>query len=471
MTSMDLDVAIIGAGPAGLRSAYELRNSGLRVKVFERMPYVGGRTLTRRIAGEDVNMGAMFVYVGTESDKICRELGIDTLPLSPATFGVNAAGRTVIARDDKELVTGLALPADAAADLHRVLAAVRSEYETYVTSGDLSAESKNLAHETLSEHLGPMHPIVERIVRNAVRGGSTADPDVLSAQYALRYFASYVVHAAGHRVYIPGGMQQISIRLSEHLQPGTLELNASVNRVDRLGDGRYALRVAMPGRQEVTVTASHVVFAVPGPGVGELAAWLPDWKLRAIEKVPTSPTVMLGIVLDSAGKDDWDDIFLITAADAPFNTVLQPRACREFAASKRGRTHFCCYLSADAEAAEPGDDDAMTQEWLEAFFQILPDARGRVLGTGVARWPRCFSYPAPGREDVLDDLQAPIGGAHFAGDFTSATAGSHGALGEGARTAVEILQSAAAGSRYQFAGTHDDSQERNRLSSSGAAIG
>ncbi|CDX33239.1 hypothetical protein MPLDJ20_20216 [Mesorhizobium plurifarium] len=53
----DLDVAIIGAGPAGLRTAYHLRESGLRVKVFEALPHVGGRTRTDHVAGEDINIG------------------------------------------------------------------------------------------------------------------------------------------------------------------------------------------------------------------------------------------------------------------------------------------------------------------------------------------------------------------------------------------------------------------------------
>lgn len=436
----EIDVAIVGAGPAGLVAAYRLRDSGLAVKVFEALDHVGGRTRSANVAGEIVNTGAMFVYVGTESEATCRELGIETVPVTPASFGVSFGGQTVIADEDATLVEELDLPVEAKDQLARVMRDVRREYEAYTGNAGLTEESRRLAQVSLSEHLGTLHPAVDGIVRNAVRGGSTADPDVLSAQYALRYFASYLVRAAGHRRYIPKGMQEMSLSLQQRLDAGgTLELLAKVESVAASGIGGYEVHVSTPaGRQ--AYLARRVVFAVPGPAVAELAPWLPAWKLQAIERVPTSPTVSLSIVLDSAGKPEWDDIFFIVAVDAAFNIVLQPRASADVVPSVKGRTHFNCYLSADAPAAEPGDDEAMTEAWLEDFFRILPDARGRVLGTVLTRWPRCFSYPGPDRADVIDGVRAAVDGLHFAGDYTSDTAGSHGAFTEGNRVAREIAE-------------------------------
>ena len=57
------DVVIIGAGPAG-------------------------RTRSVDAAGERVNTGAMFVYTDTESHRVRDELGIETFPVEPDTFGV-----------------------------------------------------------------------------------------------------------------------------------------------------------------------------------------------------------------------------------------------------------------------------------------------------------------------------------------------------------------------------------------------
>ena len=443
------DVVIIGGGPAGMLTAYRLSRQGLAVQLYEATSEVGGRTHSAVVAGETVNTGAMFVYVGTESAALCDELGVETVPVEPKSFGVHQAGRTVIAADDAALLQGLDLPADATAQLARVLAAVRAEYLAYTDGTGLAAESQLLSTMTLAEHLGPLHPAVEAIVRNAVTGGSTADPDELSAQYALRYFASYLVRAAGHRRYIPLGMQEISNALLRRVPRGVISLDSRVSRVTQSEDGQgYEVMVSHPDGVFVS-RARHVVFATPGPTTIELAPWLPEWKRNAIIRIPTGPTVTLSIVADSAGVTAWDDIFVIATVEPPFNLVLQPRASADVRPSSRGRTYFNCYLSADAEAARPGDDDAMTAQWLEYFYRVVPDARGRVLGTLVTRWPRCFAHPRPDRGRWLPQVQAATDGVHFAGDYTSATAGSHGAFGTAERVARELRASMALSSREE----------------------
>lgn len=43
---MSKEAIIIGAGPGGLATAIQLAASGVRVKILERLPIVGGRTST-----------------------------------------------------------------------------------------------------------------------------------------------------------------------------------------------------------------------------------------------------------------------------------------------------------------------------------------------------------------------------------------------------------------------------------------
>lgn len=429
------DVVIIGAGPAGLRVAQLLIRAGLSVAVLEATSEVGGRTRSVDVADERVNTGAMFVYTDTESHNVCEELGIETFPVEPDTFGVHVGGVTVVGRTDEELVAGAPVPADARADLERLLHSVRSEYAKYVGSGDLRGESSVLEKISFTEHLGDMHPVVNDIVRNAVLGGSTAEPEDLSAQYALRYFASYLVRSAGHRRYIPSGMQEISRRLADTLPDGVLQLRSEVSSVTRSESGAY--RVEREGFPEIE--ARHVVFAVPGPIVARLAPWLPDWKLAAIAAVPTNPVVSLGITLDCDGVD-WADLYCIATVGAPFNMVLQPKSAVESLYAVDGRTTFMCYRSADLALAQRTDDDALVTEWLEHFYAVVPNSRGRVLGTHLTRWELCFAYPRIDRAEWLAGVRAEVGGMHFAGDYTSATAGTHGALEEAARVADALIK-------------------------------
>lgn len=57
---MSKQVTIIGAGPGGLASAILLAASGQRVRIFERMPFVGGRTSTLEANGYKFDLGPTF---------------------------------------------------------------------------------------------------------------------------------------------------------------------------------------------------------------------------------------------------------------------------------------------------------------------------------------------------------------------------------------------------------------------------
>jgi len=69
--NLELDVAIAGAGPAGLTAAYYLAKAGLKIAIFERKLSVGGGMW---------GGGMMFneVVVQEEGKKILDEFGITT---------------------------------------------------------------------------------------------------------------------------------------------------------------------------------------------------------------------------------------------------------------------------------------------------------------------------------------------------------------------------------------------------------
>ncbi|HBF33208.1 TPA: hypothetical protein DDW35_01465 [Candidatus Sumerlaeota bacterium] len=69
-----MDVAIIGAGMAGLTAAWRLKRENARVLVFERNYKPGGRMNTRRKAGLVVDHGNRFIL---RSSPVLRELIVD----------------------------------------------------------------------------------------------------------------------------------------------------------------------------------------------------------------------------------------------------------------------------------------------------------------------------------------------------------------------------------------------------------
>ena len=79
MLELDRDVVIVGAGPAGLTAARELKKAGLSVAVLEARDRVGGRTWTDTIDGAMLEIGGQWVSPDqTALLELLDELGLKT---------------------------------------------------------------------------------------------------------------------------------------------------------------------------------------------------------------------------------------------------------------------------------------------------------------------------------------------------------------------------------------------------------
>jgi len=83
LEAMELDVAIVGAGPAGMAAAYYLARGGVKTAIFERKLSIGGG-----IWGG----GMMFnkIVVQAEGKEILDELGISTIQYQEGYYVANA---------------------------------------------------------------------------------------------------------------------------------------------------------------------------------------------------------------------------------------------------------------------------------------------------------------------------------------------------------------------------------------------
>lgn len=72
---MTKDTIIIGAGPGGLASAILLAAAGVRVKILERLPIIGGRTSSIEANGYKFDLGPTFFLYPRVLDEIFRVAG------------------------------------------------------------------------------------------------------------------------------------------------------------------------------------------------------------------------------------------------------------------------------------------------------------------------------------------------------------------------------------------------------------
>ncbi|MDB6059204.1 MAG: carC [Verrucomicrobiales bacterium] len=72
---MPKEVIIVGAGPGGLASAIQLAAAGLRVRIFERLPMIGGRTSRIEANGFKFDLGPTFFLYQRILDEILQTAG------------------------------------------------------------------------------------------------------------------------------------------------------------------------------------------------------------------------------------------------------------------------------------------------------------------------------------------------------------------------------------------------------------
>ena len=72
---MTKEVIIIGAGPGGLASAVLLAAQGLKVKILERLPIIGGRTSSLEVGGYKFDLGPTFFLYPQVLEKIFQTAG------------------------------------------------------------------------------------------------------------------------------------------------------------------------------------------------------------------------------------------------------------------------------------------------------------------------------------------------------------------------------------------------------------
>jgi len=233
------DVAIVGGGPAGLAAAYHLERGGLSAVVLEETDRLGGRALTVDVQGQPINLGAMFVYSGTPSHDLALSLGVPLVPFEPASFGIHVNGETVVASDNAELVSNLPLPQASKDALSAFIARAGREYFDNTRDGQLRPASKGYGETSAQAQLDGLPADVQEILEAAIRGGSVARPSELSATYALRYFASYVVHEKKNRMFARDGMESIPAALADRLVTTEIRKQCSVKSVRQDSAGAW----------------------------------------------------------------------------------------------------------------------------------------------------------------------------------------------------------------------------------------
>ncbi|WP_033341991.1 NAD(P)/FAD-dependent oxidoreductase [Catenuloplanes japonicus] len=428
----DLDVAVVGAGLAGLAAADVLRRSGRTVQVFETRAHVGGRMATRRVDGYLLDEGAEMIsskgYPATW--RLIRRHGLD-----PATE-VPSIRAGVAAWHDGRIRAGLGDPFHPAAGglsprgriaLLRLLADL-SRSRAEFPFGDVTVAG--LADVYGSE-------LVDRLLQPLATGMCGWLPERASAGPFLANVAA-VGPPSAWRTYTDG-MDTLARRIAATVD---VRRDTRVRQVTALSSGHA--RLELDGE---TLTARTVLLAVPAPIALTLHPGMPDDARAYAEACRYSSVLRLSCLLDTPlTARSRRPPHMVAVAETESATIagLTFDHVRHPGRAPAGRG-LVSVLAAPRLVPEllAAPDAEVTALLLAAAEQVLPGLTAAVRHTVVTGFRHGLPEPGP---DALAlraaFLARPPGPIDYAGDWVALRPSSEGAARSGELAAERILADA-----------------------------
>ncbi|MET0840503.1 MAG: NAD(P)/FAD-dependent oxidoreductase [Marmoricola sp.] len=245
------DVAVIGAGVAGLACARALEQSGLHVRVLERSARVGGRVGTDLIEGFRCDRGFQWLNAGHPDVRAAIDVAaLNPRPIEPGMVLAHPDGYRILQGSQAALIatirSGLGQPQDIAR-LLRWTEPLRKSPERAVAGADMtlaeSMERHGISGRIREEVLRPFFRLVfadedlrtsyqfAMLGMRALKGGMPALP-ALGMQALPNQMALSLDHPVQHGVDVIGVSRSTGEGVTLHTDGGRIKARAAVVATD-----------------------------------------------------------------------------------------------------------------------------------------------------------------------------------------------------------------------------------------------
>jgi monoamine oxidase len=448
MDELEADVAIVGAGLAGLAAAKHVQEQGATAIVLEARDRVGGRTLNEPIGdGKVVEVGGQWIGPGQDRmAALAREMGVDT-------FRTHSAGENVIEFKGKLTRYRGTIPRigpHVLADVAQAQLKIdRLAKKVPLEAPWTAPNARKLDSQTFwswmqrNVYTSGGKALIELSIQ-AVWAAEAADVSLLHVLFYTHSAGGFDrlldTEGGAQQDRFVGGSQLVSIRMAERIGAHAIRLEAPVRRIEHSGDG---VTVHADG---VTLRAQHVIVALP-PTLTSRISYdppLPGHRDQLTQRMPQGTVMKCMAIYDEPfwraeglsgqGGSDVGPAKIVFDNSPPDGS---PGVLLGFLEGERARV--------------------LGRLPVEERRKAVVDGFARLFGPRAARperyvergwadeeWTRgCYGcYMTPGGWTSYGDaLRAPIGRIHWAGAETATVWNGYmdGAVRSGERAATEAL--------------------------------
>ncbi len=468
--TVDTPVVIVGAGLAGLVTAWELTRVGVACRVLEASPRVGGRVETT-VFGDGLTAEAHMeeFWESSPAYPLLRELGLDLV--EDCAHSSMVLGERLLPYqgdgDRDAYLAGMFNPRERSAWLRwnehachllgrlgaRGTDLTAGSRATPLIAGRFSAYVRNLVRE----------PRVAEWIRVVVESETAIEWDRISALDGVIELQPFLDTPAGFgetNAHVAGGNERLIDALVQQLPEGTVWTNEPVSSVRQVGR-QVAVRHGR-GRHLTVSRCEHVVIAVPLWSLDtiRLHATIEPAAAQAIASCTAGSYVKVLHRLRPEAAQMWE-----RHGGGLFTLLSDSQAgCIYLGAAREGSDLVLTQLIHAQHARQlcglPREQIARRAvralDRLSAPGPLWPGLGALVTQTRAFAYPRAVAYWSVDRgRSRLDEraaaLRRPQGRVHFSSD-TLMSSHSDGAVGSGQRVARTLATILTGTARRSMAG-------------------
>ncbi|MGC4112336.1 MAG: NAD(P)/FAD-dependent oxidoreductase [Nocardioides sp.] len=447
------EIAVVGAGLAGLTCAYELAKHGVSCTVYEANPHrLGGRCWTSRgwAHGQTAEHGGEFIDTVQHSiRRLVAELGLELDDLGPLPAGRPPARNRFFLRGARRgegaVYEGYHLLRAAADRDSRRVGSFR-----YDRAGHAARRlDEQTAAEWLHEVLGRSHPLLAVETTQYMSEEYGLDLQHLSAVNMVMENASGGL-PSDERFHVRGGNDQMVTELAARLPVGTVVQDARLTSLRRRSDGRYRLGFESAPRRLADVVVLCAPFAaLRHADLG--GSGLSHRKLDCIQHLGMGTNAKVLLELDRhvthygpTATSRWSGEFYDRRVDTWASSLAQRGRTSLLTVYSGGSVgasydvssahgpaprHVARHALAEISRAVPGLEAGYTgQAWVDAWVHD-PHTHGSYAAFRPGQFTKWWGFVGKPEHHV-----------HFAGEHTSMRALGYldGAVATGRRAAREV---------------------------------
>jgi monoamine oxidase len=433
----DRRLVVVGAGFAGLATAYEAQAAGYSVTVLEGQRKVGGRvwSLSDVVPGKFVEGGGELIGLNHPTWLAYKDkFALDLLPVSESDNAPISLGGKILSRKQEEQV---------AKEMEAVLGELNILAKPILPDTPwLSARAKELDKQSLYMWLRAVKasPLCKRAIIQQLEAdnGITARKQSLLANLAMIAGGGFEKYwTDSERFRCQGGNQSLALKLGQALRT-PIRFDCPVASITIGSEG---VKITTRGGEHFE--ADDVVLAIPP------SAW-PRIRFRPLLPTPLrKPGPQMGKnvkFLVNVKNDFWGRKSPNCVSDGPANLTWEGTEGQE-----GPREGFIVFSGASsAKGCIRWNPLSRAESYVEALEWVYPRLKGAFIEGKFMNWPNdpwvmaSYAFPAP--EEVMKCgplLHSGVNGRlHFAGEHTAyAFIGyMEGALHSGVMTAKKLAK-------------------------------